>query len=103
MHEYERRQDQAREHIRATIMNEFCEVMRTTGLPPMVVMRLAAQSVGNIYREIAAAHRGIEPCPCGWQPVEASDIEVLIAALRCAARPAPQVTDLGAMRAAGTA
>ncbi|MHB2267587.1 hypothetical protein [Aliihoeflea sp. PC F10.4] len=103
MHEYERRQDQAREHIRATIMNEFCEVMRTTGLPPMVVMRLAAQSVGAVYREVAATHVGSEPCPCGWQPIEASDIEVMISALRHAARPAAPVTDLVAMRVAGTA
>lgn len=103
MHEYERRQDQAREHIRATIMNEFCEIMRKTGLPPMAVMRLAAQSVGAVYRDVAASHRGIEPCPCGWQPVEASDIEVMISALRCAARPVAPATGLAAMRAAGNA
>ena len=52
MAEIERRSEEASAHIRATIMNEFCEVMHKTGLSPIAVMRLAAQAVGSIYREV---------------------------------------------------
>lgn len=100
--DWERRQEQAREHIRATIMNEFCEVMRTSGLPPMVMMRLAAQSVGAVYREMAAAHSGADPCPCGWRPNETHDIELMSSALRTACKRTPGF-DLVAMEVVGRA
>lgn len=54
--EIERRHDEAEAHIRATMMNELCEVMHRTDLPPMALLRLAARSVGSIYREMADAH-----------------------------------------------
>ncbi|WP_406873466.1 hypothetical protein WHT83_07725 [Aminobacter sp. P9b] len=100
--ENERRHEEAQAHIRATIMNEFCEVMRKTGLPPMVVMRLAAQAVGSIYRETADAHSGPAACPCGWCPREGTDVDVLCAAL-LAACTRRMGRDLRSMAIAGTA
>lgn len=100
--EVERRHDEAEAHIRATIMNELGEVMQKTGLPPMAVLRLAARSIGTIYREMADAHSGVDPCPCGWNPHEASEIDVLAMALVTACERR-QVADLGLMRVAGTA
>lgn len=75
--------EQARSHIRATIMNEFCEVMQKTGLAPIEVMRLAAEAVGVVYREVADAHSGPDACACGWRPRE-SDVGLLCAALMSA-------------------
>ena len=100
--EIERRHEEAEAHIRATVMNELCAVMDRTKLPPMTLLRLAARSIGEIYRDMADAHAGIEPCPCGWRPHRETDIEVLTAALRtaCARRA---VADLGRMPVAGTA
>lgn len=82
--EDERRHEEAQAHIRATIMNEFCEVMRKTGLPPMVVMRLAAQAVGSIYRETSDAHSGPAACTCGWCPRQEADVDMLCSALLAA-------------------
>ena len=100
--EIERRHDEAEAHIRATIMNELCEVMHRTNLPPMAVMRLAARSIGTIYREMADAHSGIDPCPCGWRPQEATDIDMLVMALLTACERR-RTDDLRLMRIAGTA
>ncbi len=102
MMEIERRQDEAGAHIRATIMNEFCRVMSRSGLPPMAVMRLAAQAVGSVYREVAQTHCGPEACPCNWRPNEQGDIDMLCAALMAAIRYRP-VADLRAMQPAGSA
>lgn len=95
-------QEDAEAHIRATIMKEFCEVIQKTGLPPMAVMRLAALSLGSIYREVADAHSGCDPCPCGWRPHEGSDIDLLCTALLTACRRRCN-DDLRQMRVAGTA
>lgn len=100
--EIERRQDEAEAHIRAAMMNELGDVMHRTNLPPMAVLRLAARSIGRIYREMADAHSGIDPCPCGWRPHEASEIEVLVTALR-AACGRRRTHDLRLMQIAGTA
>jgi hypothetical protein len=40
-------------------------------------MSLAAMAVGSLYLEVAAAHRGDNPCPCGWEPHGAADLEAL--------------------------
>ena len=102
MMEIERRQEEAQAHIRATIMNEFCRVMNQSGLPPMAVMRLAAQPVGSIYREVAETHSGPNACPCNWRPNEQTDVDVLCTALLAAIRFKP-VQDLRAMRPIGSA
>lgn len=104
MHELEtqRRQADAHMHMHATMMREFCDVLKQSGLPPMVVMRFAALSLGAIYREVADAHMGPDACPCGWQPQEKSDLEVLLAALATAARRNP-VQSLATMGVAGSA
>ncbi|WP_269930823.1 hypothetical protein [Aminobacter sp. HY435] len=100
--ENERRHEDAQAHIRATVMNEICEVMHKTGLPPMVVMCLVAQAVGSIYRETADAHSGPSACGCGWRPHEGSDVDVLCSALlvACTRR---QRRDLMTMQIAGRA
>ncbi len=103
MAEMERRSEEASAHIRATIMNEFCEVMHKTGLSPIAVMRLAAQAVGSIYREVADVHACPDGCPCGWRPHEVSDIEVLGAALAAACRQHRRSHDLRLMRVIGSA
>jgi hypothetical protein len=100
--EIERRQNEAEAHIRATVINELCEVMHKVGLPPMTVLRLAARSIGTIYREMAYAHCGIESCPCGWRPHPAMDIEILRMALMVACEQR-RTDDLRLMRIAGTA
>lgn len=100
--EIERRQNEAEAHIRATVMNELCEVMHKVGLPPMAVLHLAARSIGTIYREMADAHSGIDPCPCGWRPHPATDVEVLGMALMAACERR-RSNDLRMMRMAGTA
>lgn len=100
--ENERRHEEAQAHIRATVMNEICEVMHKTGLPPMVVMRLVAQAVGSIYRETADAHSGPSACGCGWRPHERSDVDVLCAALLAACTRHPR-RNLMTMQIAGSA
>lgn len=100
--EIERRLDEAEAHIRARMMNELCEVMQRTNLPPMAMLRLAARSIGTIYREMADAHSGIDPCPCGWRPQEATEIEVLVRALVTAGERR-HTDDLRLMRIAGSA
>lgn len=102
MTEIERRSEEARAHIRATIMNEFCDVMHKTGLPPMTVMRLAAQAIGSIYREVADVHTGPTACSCGWHPCNGSDMELLSAALKSACQRCGS-DDLRQMRVIGNA
>ncbi|CAH1662319.1 hypothetical protein [Chelatococcus asaccharovorans] len=98
----ENRRAEAEAHIRATVMNEICEVMHRAGLPPMAVLRLAARSIGTIYREMAEAHSGIDPCPCGWRPSPATDMEVLKSALATACHRR-RTDDLRLMQIAGRA
>lgn len=100
--EIERSHDEAEAHIRTTMMNALCDVMDRTGLPPMAVLRLAARSIGTIYREMADAHGGVDPCTCGWRPHEAVEIDVLVAALATACERR-RTGDLRLMRIAGTA
>lgn len=102
MVEIERRQDEAQEHLRITIMNEFCRIMGRSGLPPMAVMRLAARAVGEVYREVADSHSGPNACPCNWRPNERADTDMLCTALMAAIRYRP-VADLRTMRIAGSA
>ena len=67
----------ALEQLKKTVRIAFCGVMQSTRLPLMAALSLAAMAVGSLYREVAAAHRGDDPCPCGWQPRSASDVEAL--------------------------
>ena len=100
--EVERRHDEAEAHIRATVMNELCDVMHKANLPPMAVLRLAARSIGVIYREMADAHSGVDPCPCGWRPHEAAEIDMLVMALMTACQRRAG-RDLRLMHVAGSA
>lgn len=99
--EIERRQDEAEARIRAVIMKELCEAMHATNLPPLAVLRLAARSIGSIYREMADAHLGFDRCVCGWQP-NATDVELLCMALMTACTQR-RTTDLRLMRVEGSA
>lgn len=100
--EIERRHDEAEAHIRATVMKELCDVMHRAGLPPMAVLRLAARSIGTIYRAMAEAHSGSDSCSCGWRPHPESDIELLGKALTTACEQR-RANDLRRMRIAGNA
>lgn len=91
-----------RDRLRQKMVDGFCEVLGETGLPPMTVLRLAAEAFGSVYREVADAHRGSEACPCGWRPDEARDVEVLRKAMQAACSRAP-VPDLVSMRPRGNA
>jgi hypothetical protein len=84
-----------------SIMTAFCDVLRTTGLPPMTVMRLAASALGEIYKEVAEQHRS-GACPCGWEPNLRTDLAALQAALAATTQASPSI-DLRAMQAAGRA
>jgi len=99
--EMERRRD-AEAQIRATMMNELCGIMHKLGLPPMMVLHLAARSIGTIYREMADVHSGIDPCSCGWRPHPLTDVEVLGMALMTACEQR-RTNDLLQMRVIGTA
>lgn len=100
--ENELRHDEAEAHIRATVLNELCAVMHRTNLPPMVVLQLAARSVGTIYREMADAHSNAQSCPCGWYP-NRTDVEVLGMALMMACEKRCMADYLLYMRVAGSA
>lgn len=100
--EIERRQEEAEAHLRARVMNEFCATLRRTGLPPMAVLRLAAQAVGSVYREVSDTHSGPDACPCGWYPRD-QDIEVMCMALVAASRATRRRTDLRSMQVVGSA
>jgi hypothetical protein len=79
----------------------FCGVMQSTRLPPMAALSLAATAVGLLYLEVAAAHDGDNPCPCGWEPRGAADVEALRTSLALAAKP-PRA-DFRAMEVVGSA
>jgi hypothetical protein len=78
----------ALDQLKRSIRMAFCGVMQSTQLPPMAALSLAATAVGLLYAEVAAAHRGDDPCPCGWEPRSAADLEALQTSLALAAKPA---------------
>lgn len=92
----------ARAEIRQAVLTAFCAALHDTRLPPLTLIELAAQAVGSVYREVADAHCGDQPCPCGWCPCLAADLEALQAALALSAAPASQ-PDLAGMAVLGRA
>ncbi|KRE03373.1 hypothetical protein ASE61_12935 [Bosea sp. Root670] len=92
----------ARAEIREALMTAFCAALRDTRLPPLTLLELAATAVGSVYREVADAHCGDQPCPCGWHPRLQADLEALQAALALNAMPAVQ-PDLARMVVLGRA
>lgn len=101
-HEAQERTDRARADFHQTVMAAFCQALRSTDLPPMKVLELAAMAIGSVYQEVAEAHRGDNPCPCGWKPDTSADIETLQAAL-AAMVPALQPSSLMTMPTLGRA
>ena len=85
-----------------SIMTAFCDVLRTTQLPPMTVMSLAAAALGTVYKEVADQHRSDGGCPCGWKPNLHADVGALQAALAATIQAIPPA-DLRAMQAVGRA
>ena len=85
-----------------SIMMAFCDVLRTTRLPPMTVMSLAASALGAVYKEVADQHRFDGGCPCGWKPDLRADIAALQLTLAATTQAIPSV-DLRAMDAVGRA
>ena len=81
----------ALDQMKRSVRMAFCGVMQSTQLPPMAAMSLAATAVGLLYHEVAAAHRGDNACPCGWEPRSAADVAALQTSLALAAeqQPAP--------------
>jgi hypothetical protein len=75
----------ALEQLKRTVRIAFCGVMQSTRLPPMAALSLAAMAIGSLYHEVAAAHRGDNPCPCGWKPRSAADVEALQTSLALSA------------------
>jgi len=92
----------AREKMRQAVLCAFCSIMQTTRLRPMMVLRLAAQAVGAIYKEVATVHRHADTCPCGWEPRADADVEALQIAIATAAAVQP-VSDLRWLKIAGRA
>jgi hypothetical protein len=93
----------ARVALYRAAMTTFCDVLQASTLPPMTVMALAAEAVGAVYRDVAAAHGPEGECCCGWRPRNESDIKALQAALAATARPARPVFDLTSLEAMGRA
>jgi hypothetical protein len=85
-----------------SIMIAFCDVLRTTQLPPMTVMSLAASALGAVYKEVADQHRCDGGCTCGWKPNLRADVEALQAALAAKTQAVPS-SDLRVMEAVGRA
>jgi hypothetical protein len=77
----------ALDQMKRSVRMAFCGVMQSTRLPPMAALSLAATAVGLLYLEVAAAHRGADQCPCGWEPRNAADLEALQTSLALAAKP----------------
>ena len=77
----------ALDQMKSSVRMAFCGVMQSTRLPPMAALSLAATAVGLLYTEVAAAHRGDNSCPCGWEPRSAADLEALQTSLALAAKP----------------
>lgn len=92
----------ARAALRQVVMTAFCNALHDSQPAPMTVMRLAAEAIGSIYREVSDAHRHEDACPCGWRPSPEQDIDALQAALARLARPAP-IADLRLIEVAGRA
>jgi hypothetical protein len=76
----------ALDQMKRSVRVAFCGVMQSTRLPPMAALSLAATAVGLLYLEVAAAHRGDNSCPCGWEPRSAADLEALQTSLALATR-----------------
>ena len=77
----------ALDQMKRSMRMAFFSVMQSTRLPPMAALSLAATAVGLIYLEVAAAHGGDNPCPCGWEPRSANDLDVLQTSLALATQP----------------
>jgi hypothetical protein len=77
----------ALDQLKRSVRMAFCGVMQSTRLPPMAALSLAATAVGLLYLEVAAAHRGDDSCPCGWEPRSAADVQALQTSLALAAKP----------------
>ena len=90
----------ARTDIRKAVMTAFCAAHRDARLPPLTLIELAAAAVG--YREVADAHCGDQPCPCGWHPRLQADLEALQAALALNVMAAPRA-DLARLAVLGWA
>jgi hypothetical protein len=91
----------ALEQLKKTVRIAFCGVMQSTRLPPMAALSLAAMAIGSLYHEVAAAHQGDNPCPCGWKPRSAADVDALQTSLALSADE-PRA-DFRAMEIAGNA
>ena len=91
----------ALDQMKRSVRVAFCGVMQSTRLPPMAAMSLAATAVGLLYLEVAAAHRGDNSCPCGWEPHSAADVQALQTSLALAAKQ-PRA-DFRAVQVAGNA
>lgn len=67
--------------VREMVMQTFCDLLRSTNLPPMTILEYASAAVGSVYREAADAHIWPSACPCGWEPDELADIRAFQRAL----------------------
>jgi len=93
----------ARSALYRAAMTAFCDVLHAGTLPPMTVMALAAEAVGAVYRDVAAAHGPEGECCCGWHPRTQRDIQALQAALVAVAVSARPAFDLAGLEAMGRA
>ncbi|NNM73406.1 hypothetical protein [Enterovirga aerilata] len=95
-------ESEALDELRQALVRSFCAVLARSRMPPMTVLRLAGMALGSVYREVAAAHRGPDACPCGWEPWEEADLEVLRGSITDDS-VASNAMNLLAVRAAGSA
>jgi hypothetical protein len=76
---------QALERLQNAMRAAFCGVMKSTRLPLFAALNLAAMAVGSLYLEVSATHCDANPCPCGWEPSGAADVEALQSSLAVSA------------------
>ena len=79
--------------IRAAMVASYSATLGNTRMPPLEVLGYIAAAVGSLYREVAAAHTGPQPCPCGWVACELLDVITLQQALAASALPGDDPID----------
>jgi hypothetical protein len=82
------RSDRTQLELRRALMHAVSSVVQSSQVPPLEALLLAATTLGAIYRDTAAAHRGHHGCNCGWIPDGDADVGQLLCALGEAAQGA---------------
>ncbi|MDB5644225.1 MAG: hypothetical protein JWN07_3542 [Hyphomicrobiales bacterium] len=75
--EFERRRQIVRGALRDSIGADFLRLQVETQMHPLLVLQLASEALGAVYRDIACAHQHGGSCECGWRPDLEHDLALL--------------------------